>query len=59
MSRLPKGTTVEWQFEKEREKVKTKYNKNSARNNELFLQGNSVNVKYLETKNVKQKKVCA
>jgi hypothetical protein len=40
MSRLPKGTAVEWQFKK---KVKAKYNKNSARNNELFLQGKSAN----------------
>ena len=45
MSRLPKGTAVEWQFKKKKKmKVKAKSNKNYPRN-ELFLQGNSTNVK--------------
>jgi len=47
MSRLPKGTAVEWQLKKI---VKAKYGKNSARSNELFPQGNSTNVQNLETK---------
>jgi len=33
-----------------KKKVKAKYSKNSARSNELFLQGNSTNVQYLEIK---------
>jgi hypothetical protein len=38
-SRLPKGTAVEWQLKK----VEAKYNKNSTRNNDLFLQGKRAN----------------